>query len=134
MARPDKLTPEVQARLISAISAGNYYQAACAFAGIHYATFRKWMARGSEARHGKFREFREAVLNACAGAEVRIVAQWQQHIPQNWQAARDFLERRFPARWSKKKSIGHTGTVQHRVEISAEDLSDDELAAIVRGK
>ena len=41
MARPSKLTPEVTKRLTEAIRAGNYYEAACAYAGIHYSTFRK---------------------------------------------------------------------------------------------
>jgi hypothetical protein len=33
---------------------------------------------------------------------MRLVALWQQHIPENWQAARDFLERRFPQRWGRR--------------------------------
>ena len=41
--RPCKLTPERQKRLCEAIAAGNYYKAACAFAGLDYCTFRRWM-------------------------------------------------------------------------------------------
>jgi transposase len=57
MARPSKLTPEVTKRLTEAIRAGNYYEAACGYAGIGYSTFRAWMVRGEKAKSGKYREF-----------------------------------------------------------------------------
>ena len=75
MARPSKLTPEITKRLTEAIRAGNYYEAACGYAGIHYSTFRKWMQKGETAKSGKFREFFEAVTRAEYEAEVRMVAQ-----------------------------------------------------------
>lgn len=46
--RPGKLTPEVQEKILEAIRDGNYYEAACAYAGITYRTFRYWMERGEE--------------------------------------------------------------------------------------
>jgi hypothetical protein len=36
---------------------------------------------------------------------------WKAQIPNNWQAARDFLARRFPKRWGAKEKIDHTGSV-----------------------
>ena len=77
MGRPSKLTPEVQERICQAIRAGNYYEAACAYAGIHYSTFRKWMQKGETAKSGKFREFFEAVTRVEYEAKVRMVVQWQ---------------------------------------------------------
>jgi len=103
MARPSKLTPEITKRLTEAIRAGNYYEAACGFAGIHYSTFRKWMIKGEKAKSGKYREFFEAVTRAEYEAEVRMVAQWQKHMPEDYRAIRDFLERRHPERWGQKK-------------------------------
>ena len=50
MARPSKLTPEVTKRLTEAIRAGNYYEAACGYAGIGYSTFRVWMTKGEKAK------------------------------------------------------------------------------------
>ena len=81
MGRPSKLTPEVQERICQAIRAGNYYEAACAYAGIGYSTFRVWMIKGEKAKSGKYREFLEAVTRAEHEAEVRMVAQWQKHMP-----------------------------------------------------
>lgn len=66
--RPCKLTPELQKRLCDAIAAGNYYEAACGYAGIDYTTFRRWMERGEKATRGKFCDFCQAVRKAEADA------------------------------------------------------------------
>lgn len=57
MARPTKLTPEIQKKIVAAISSGNYYEAACQYAGVDYATFRRWLIKGEEAKSGKYCEF-----------------------------------------------------------------------------
>lgn len=103
--RPSKLTPAVKQRLLDAIRAGNYYDAASVYAGIHPSTFYNWMEKGRNAKSGEFYEFFESVQRAEAEAEARVVALWQQEIPGNWQAARDFLARRFSDRWSPKEKV-----------------------------
>ncbi len=105
MGRPSKLTPEVQEKICQAIREGNYYEAACAYAGIGYSTFRMWMVKGEKAKSGKYREFVEAVKRAEYEAEARLVAQWQKHMPENWQAIATFLERRYPQRWGKRLDV-----------------------------
>lgn len=117
MARPSKLTPEVQKRLTEAIKAGNYYEAACGFAGIGYSTFRRWMLRGEKAKSGKYRQFWEAVTRAELEAEVRMVAQWQKHMPEDYRAIRDFLERRFPDRWGRRYSLDMKQEIKGQVEL-----------------
>jgi len=111
MGRPSKLTEEVQKRIENAIAGGNYYEAACKSAGIDYQTFRNWMKEGEAISNGsqkktrsnkKYFEFFEVVQAAEARAEIRVVSQWQRQIPNNWQAARDFLARRFPDRWKPR--------------------------------
>ena len=104
MARPSKLTPEITKRLVKAIEEGNYYEAAAAYAGINYATLRRWLKRGEAAKSGKYREFCEAIKKAEAIAEARVVALWQSEIPGNWKAAATFLERRYPDRWGRRHS------------------------------
>lgn len=100
--RPSSLTPEVQRKVCEAIAAGNYYQAAAAYAGITYSCLAKWLKKGKRAKRGRFFQFFHAVREADAAAEITIVAQWRQQIPENWQAARDFLARRHPERWGPK--------------------------------
>src|SRR5439155_9145176 len=107
--RPTKLTPDVQERLTSAIRAGNFYEAACGYAGIDYRTFRRWMERGERESRGQFRALREAVEKAEADAEVTVVAQWRSQISSSWQAARDFLARRYPDRWRPSERLEHSG-------------------------
>ena len=125
--RPSKLTPEVQKRLCDAVSAGNYYEAACEYAGVDYSTFRRWMEQGEAAKTGVFREFCDAVKKADADAEVRVVAQWRQHMPDNWQACRDFLARRYPARWSEKTHQEITGPGGGPIEVRV--MTDEQRAA-----
>jgi hypothetical protein len=107
--RPQKLTPERQARICQAIAAGNYYEAAAAYGGIDYSAFRLWMIRGEKEKSGKYFDFFEAVRKAEADAEVSLVGQWKAKVPEDWRAARDFLARRFPKRWGPKEEHEHTG-------------------------
>lgn len=46
MARPSKLTPNVHAKVVAAITAGAYAEIAARHAGIDEATYYRWMARG----------------------------------------------------------------------------------------
>jgi hypothetical protein len=124
MARPSKLTPEVTKRLTEAIRAGNYYEAACGYAGLGYSTFRAWMVRGEEAKSGKYREFMESIKKAEHEAEVRMVAMWQKHMPDNWQAIATFLERRYPDRWGRKRlDIEHGGEIGIKI---VDDIDDED--------
>ena len=76
---------------------------------------------------------------AEAEAEVRIVAQWQGRMPESWQAAKDFLERRYPGRW------GHKLKTSQKIELTGEDggpveFSDarerliERLASLLEGR
>ena len=124
MARPSKLTPEVQEKICNAIRAGNYYEAACGYAGIGYSTFRVWMIKGEKAKTGKYREFMDAVMRAEYEAEARMVAQWQKHMPEDYRAIRDFLERRYPDRWGRRNlNIEHSGEIGIKI---VDDINDDE--------
>ena len=127
MGRPMKLTPVVQQRIVSALEAGNYREAAAAYAGIDYGTFGQWMRRGKGLEPGRRQTpelvaFVAAVEAAEARAEVAIVAQWRAKIPENWPAARDFLARRYPDRWSNRERIEQT----QQIEITERDRLTDE--------
>ena len=100
--RPSKLTEEVKDKLVKAISQGNYYEAACSYAGIAYSTFREWMNRGEQENGTEYSDFMEAIKKAEAAAELRMVQEWQKHVPNNWQAIATFMERRYPDRWGKR--------------------------------
>ena len=120
MGRPNKLTSETQEKLVKAVAAGNFYEAACTYAGVDYSTFRRWMQEGEAAPSGKFREFCDAITRAQAEAELAAVQCIQQAMPDDWRAAVAFLERRHPDRWGRKERIEHSGqlTTQHGVNTA----------------
>lgn len=41
-------------------------------------------------------------MEAEAAAEIAVVEMWQKATPDNWQACRDFLARRYPERWARE--------------------------------
>lgn len=119
--RPSKLTPEIQERIISALRAGNYQDTAAQYAGIGVSTFYRWMEQGSEPdAPALYREFREAVENARAEAEVRHVALITQAAQSGtWQASAWYLERSHPQRWGRFQRTEITGRDGGPVEIDA---------------
>ncbi|MBD2082267.1 hypothetical protein [Leptolyngbya sp. FACHB-17] len=110
MARPTKLTPELQERLLQAIRIGASLKTACAFVGIDYSTFRMWMQRGEGTHKTRksdrvYVEFVEAVRHVEAVLEVEMLTAWRSHTKENWKAAAEFLARRFPERWSPSATV-----------------------------
>jgi transposase len=131
VARPTKLTPEVQERIVAAIRAGNYAGPATRSAGVSEASFYRWMSRGEKAKSGIYRDFHEAIRRAEADAEVHAVAVIRKEIADgDWRAAATFLERRFPDRWRRQQSIEHDG--RQRLVVETEDLADPELRKELR--
>ena len=135
MARPAKLTPEVQARIIEAVTAGNYVETAAQYANIGLSTFYRWMAEGEGDKAPKRqREFREAVLQARAQAEVRNVTLIQRAANDgSWQAASWFLERSFQNKWGRTGKVEVTGAGGDalKLEVSVDQLNTkiEELLA-----
>ena len=67
------------------------------------------------------------VKKAEAEAEAAAVLQIRKAANEGtWQAAAWYLERKFKDRWSRRDSIDHTGSIDHRVGIGA---SPEEIEA-----
>ena len=101
--RPTSLTPEVQARIVEAVAAGNTRHDAAEYAGVGRSTFLAWLARGRKknGRNGRpYRDLLDAVKKAEAGAVVRNVAIIQKAANKTWQAAAWWLERKNPQDWA----------------------------------
>ena len=87
MARPTKLTPDVQQKICTAIQGGNYIETASAFAGIGKTALYEWLKRGGAelarvAKSARLRvlaseliyvEFTNAVEEALAQSELHDV-------------------------------------------------------------
>src|SRR5690554_4362410 len=136
--RPSKLMTEIRKRLFDAIKAGWDNDVACRYAVISYAKIRNWIMKGEKSKSGEFFDFLEALKQAEAEAEIRMVMLWQSKMPEDWKAARDFLARRYPERWAQKERIDleHSGEVMQRHDTSriTEQLAKDRdfLEAIQR--
>ena len=103
MARPVKLTEDLQNKIVSILEKGNYVETACALAGISKQTFYNWRNRGNTQKSGKYRGFLDAVEKAIATAEIADLKIIDQAAQKNWRAAAWLLERRSPERWGNKR-------------------------------
>jgi transposase len=109
MARPTKLTAELQDRIVIAVRAGNYAEAAARSCGIAGSTYYRWLQRGALEPAGIYKDFTEAIRRAEAEAEVHAVAILRRAMSEDWRAALAYLERRHPGRWRRHSSTELTG-------------------------
>lgn len=105
MARPSKLTPLVQERIVKALQAGAHPETAARYAGTDRSTYYRWLERGdpdgTESRDAPYREFRLAVEQAEAEAELRDVGLIAKAGKHDWRAVAWRLERRHRERWGR---------------------------------
>jgi transposase len=122
MARPVKLTDDVQKRIISALRIGATHDHAARAAGVHADTFRRWMRAGERATRGQFYALCAAVKKAEAEAAVGWLATIERAAQTGiWQAAAWKLERRYPEQWGRRDrmSVEHSGGLDVGVEVRA---------------
>ena len=105
MARPTKLTPDVQEAIVDGINAGLTFRLSCARAGLDPATFYRWLEKGETAKSGVYSEFCDTVSRAKADSAMRLVSQITLQAPTDWRAAAFMLERRFPDDYGKRSEI-----------------------------
>ena len=157
--RPTKFTPDVRARIISAIRNGNTYDASANYGGISYSLLRQWIVQGEQDQSGEFLEFVEALKKAEAEAEVGSVARIRaaasgqrvllsetervtptgetilerkyQYVPPQWQADAWFLERRKPSEWGRRD---RHEVSQTSLNINWDDLTENEMERIANGE
>jgi transposase len=129
----------VRRKIVEAIRAGNYVETAAAYGGIGQTTFYKWMERGESpaAAEREFREFRDTIKKALADAEVHAVEVVRRAMPENWQGAMTYLERRYPERWRRRDAHELTGpdggsVVQLDALGDLSKLADGDLASLRR--
>jgi hypothetical protein len=126
---PEKQVTKGEA-VIGAISIGVPRAIAAVAAGISEATFYRWVAQGAEYAdmtdeqltddQRKLREFRERVEKADAGAVVFAVEQVRAAMPDTWQAAMTWLERRYPNEWGRRLEVKTDPTNRRPAGIDAD--------------
>ena len=128
MARPSKLTTEIQERLFKAIHMGLTFREAARCAGIDETTFYNWKRKGKKANSGPYHQFFQSlkkaeviaeakhlkvIHDASAGGQeivciketidkngevVSSIVHQKQTIP-DWKASAWLLERRYPEKF-----------------------------------
>ena len=141
MGRPDRLTPEIQAKVVMYLKRGNYVETAAALAGVSRNAIKEWIRRGNDPHAPKkYRDFLGAVDAAIAEAEDRDIgridqaaAGWREarddkgnlimpaRAP-NWKAAAWRLERRHPRRWANKERLELTGADGGPIKVDEKAL------------
>ncbi len=134
MGRPSKLTPDVQARFVQAITLGATYEIACKYAGIVIDTYYRWRKMGEE-RAGPHREFVEALERAEGTAAIGWLAKIEKAASDGaWQPAAWKLERRYPHAYGRtvQEQSGSVNVNHRHFDFSMftprEQASLDELA------
>lgn len=136
--RPSKLTPELQAKIIKSLEAGNFLETAAESNGVGRATVFRWIQEANEGHPDPSRAiFRDAVIEARAKAESTMVSlvfraamggvitkEVTRTLPNgtvesetsysspDGRVGLEFLSRAFPDRWKKQN------TLTSQVEVS----------------
>ena len=126
MARPSKRTPEVEKRIMEALSAGMSRRGASEYGGIDQSTLENWMKRYSD--------FSEAVVAAEAQCELRAVLTIRQAFTDDWKAAAFWLERRRNKEWGRQVKVELINTVREMARAAGvdEDAAIAEVEQILR--
>jgi UDP-N-acetylmuramoylalanine-D-glutamate ligase len=139
MARPTKLTPEVQAAICAHVRAGGYTKTAARAAGVARDTFHEWMRRGVAEEAGPYRDFYDAVERARAEHELDLIALLRKAAPKAWKAAAfllDRADRQRAARLDRAKTRAETKVLEAKaagelppdtVVLSPGDAAFDQL-------
>ena len=119
MARPTKLTPKTQKKILEGVRIGLTYERAALLAGITGTTFYNWKVRGEKAASGLYFEFVEALKKAESEGEaaaIQIIIDAAEDG--TWQAAAWILERRHPERWSRLRKVELSGADGGPIELN----------------
>ena len=108
-----KLNQETTDKVCGALVRGASMQAAAAEASIGYSTLRRWLSKGrAEDAEEPYLSFYAEVEEASNRSEIHLLEKIRQ--AEDWRASAWILSRRFPDRWSEKRSV----------EVSTNDRPD----------
>jgi hypothetical protein len=123
MGRPTKLTAEIQAGIVKAVSIGATMESSAESNGVDYETFRQWMKKGEH--NGRYHAFRVAILLARSAAMVRYTSVIAKAAGDgDWRASLEFLKRRDPEHWGDNQKMDVK--IRGELTINWDDKNDDD--------
>jgi hypothetical protein len=120
MAKPTKLTPQLQKRICARVARANFLATAAASCGVGPRTVHEWIERGERESTGMYRDFADAITEARAKAEAMLVAQLLSGVKEKWRAAAWLLERLFPKKWGADRDEARLRRELLRAKIRGE--------------
>jgi len=102
---PRLLTDELQNKICKYVREGNTYRVAAKLCRISEQTLMNWLMNGEASEESSCRGFYEAVREAEAEAERKVVSQWQKlnETTPDWRSYQAFLAQRF--NWNTVKKV-----------------------------
>ena len=103
MARPTKLTPEIQKKIGDGVSLGLTYALAASAAGITYQSLNQWMQRGKNSTSGKYFEFTQHIQKCNVDAAKNCLERLNAAAKAgDTRICMFILERRFPEEFGRR--------------------------------
>ena len=125
MARPTKLTPELQQRIGDNIALGLTYSLAFEAAGITYKTFNLWMQRGQTEKSGKYYNFAQYIQKCNADAAKVLLERINEAARAgNTQMCTWILERRFSEDFGRRV-FKKTNVVSENQNVNVSIVTND---------
>ncbi len=104
MARPSKLTKELQQQIGESVALGLTYALAAASAGITYQSFNNWMAKGKNAKSGEYFDFYKHIKKCNADGALECLQRLNEAADAgDCRICMWILERRFPADFERRE-------------------------------
>lgn len=119
MARPTKLTKELQDKVCEFLEKGNTRKASAALVLIDEVTFSRWYHRGAREEKGQYRDFFLRVNEAEAKCQDTGVETIRAGSVGNPKLVLNFMGRRFPSDWGRRDNVE---------TVSVEDMAAKQQA------
>jgi hypothetical protein len=118
MARPSKLTPELQQKIGDNIALGLTYRLAAESVGLTYKTFNEYMNRGKTDKSGKYHQFAQYINKRNADAAKVLLERINEAAKAgDTQMCTWILERRFASDFGRR--------VYRKTNVIAENLNQN---------
>jgi len=118
MARPSKLTPDIQKRIGDNIALGLTYRLAAESVGLTYKTFNEYMNRGKTDKSGKYHQFAQYINKRNADAAKVLLERINEAAKAgDTQMCTWILERRFASDFGRR--------VYRKTNVIAENLNQN---------
>ena len=118
MARPCKLTPEIQQRIGENIALGLTYRLAAESAGVTYKTLNEWNQKGQTDKSGKYYQFAQYIQKCNADGALKLLERLNEAVKAgNCTVCMWILERRFNEDFGKRQYL--------KMDVVSENLNQN---------